>query len=100
MNHKDLPRDSEGSIDIDRVEWPVTIDLRRPVEIDGELLERLELREPSAMDIELAWNRGAGEMTRMVHLVALLAGLKPDSVRRLKGADFLRTARVLNSFLT
>ena len=99
MNYKNLPRTGSGDIDTGKVAWPVEIDLLRPVETGGERLERVTLREPEAIDIETAWNRSPSEATRMVHLVALLAGLKPAAVRKLKAADFMRASRLVGAFL-
>ena len=98
--YEDLPRDGDGVIIIEKVEWPVGIDLKRPVEDShGETITHLELREPTAADIETAWNAGRGEATRMVRLVSVLAMLKPDDVRRLKAIDFMRAAKTVGAFL-
>lgn len=35
----------------------------------------------------------------MIHLVAALWMVKPDEVRRLKAADFMRAAAVVGAFL-
>lgn len=98
MKYEDLPRDGAGDIIAEEVEWPVEIGLLRPVEVDGRKLESATLREPSALDVEMAW-RHSGEMTRMVHLAASLAELSPDEVRALKSIDFMRVVQVVGAFL-
>ena len=98
--YEDLPRDGEGSVVFDEIKWPVALEMKRPVKDSyGETVASVELREPDAADIETAWNAGRGEATRMVHLVAALAGRKPDDVRRLKAVDFMRAAQVVGAFL-
>lgn len=96
--YEDLPRDGDGSIAVADVEFPIEIELLRPVETDGRKIESITLREPCGLDVELCWRRD-GEMTRMVHLAAALAELTPDEVRTLKSVDFMRAAKVLGAFL-
>ncbi len=96
--YDDLPRDEAGDIIAEKVVWPVEIQLLRPVEAGGSKLESVSLREPSALDVEMAWKH-SGEMTRMVHLAATLAELSPDEVRALKSIDFMRVVQVVGAFL-
>lgn len=96
--YADLPRDGNGDIDPVAVEFPVEIPLLRPLEAGGGKIESLSLREPTALDVESCWKR-AGEMTRMVYLLASLAELSPDEVRALKSVDFMRAAGVAGAFL-
>ena len=98
MKFEDLPRDGAGDVIAEEVEFPLEIDLLRPVETGGRKIESLTLREPVAVDIELCWKR-SGEMTRMIHLVAALAEVSPDEVRDLKAVDFMRTVQVVGAFL-
>lgn len=96
--YEDLPRDGEGGLDAESIEFPVEISLLRPIEAGGRKIESISLREPSALDVELCWKRD-GEMTRMVYLLASLAELSPDEVRALKSVDFMRAAKVAGAFL-
>ena len=98
MKYEDLPRDGAGEVIADKIEFPVEIDLLRPVEVGGRKLESVSLREPTALDIELCWKH-RGEVTRLIHLVASLAELAPDEVRALKAADFLRVTQAAGAFL-
>ena len=98
MKYEELPRDGEGDVIPEGVEFPVEIPLLRPVEENGARLEELSLREPSARDIELCWKAG-GEIPRMIHLVAILADMTPGAVRSLKALDFMRASRVISAFL-
>ena len=98
MKFKELPRDGDGRIVAEKVEFPVEIGLLRPVEVNGRKIESITLREPTATDIELCWKAG-GEVSRMIHLAAQTAGLAPDEVRALKAIDFMRASRLLGSFL-
>ncbi len=96
--YEDLPRDGNGDIDPAKVEFPVEIPLLRPLEDEDRKIASVTLREPVATDVELCWNH-AGEMTRMVHLLANLAELSPAEVRSLKSVDFMRAAGVAGAFL-
>lgn len=99
MKYEDVPRDGAGEVIAAEVEFPVEVDLLRPVEVGGRKLESLSLqREPTALDLELCFRRD-GDMTRMIHLVANLAELAPDEVRSLKAVDFTRLAQVAGAFL-
>ena len=98
MKFEDLPRDGAGDVIAEDVEFPLEIDLLRPVEAGGRKIESLTLREPCAVDIELCWKR-SGEMTRMIHLVAALSEASPDEVRDLKAVDFMRTVQAVGAFL-
>lgn len=98
MKYEDLPRDGAGGIVPEKVEWPVQIALLRPVEQDGEKLESLDLREPTAVDIELCWGAG-GEIPRVIHLLAQLGSVSPEQVRSLKAVDFMRATRLVGAFL-
>ena len=98
MKYDELPRDGDGGVIPEGVEFPVEIPLLRPVEADGAKLESISLREPVAVDIELCWKAG-GEMSRMIHLVAMLADTAPNTVRGLKAVDFMRATRVVGAFL-
>lgn len=98
MKYQELPRDGDGGVIPEKVEWPVEIELLRPVEQDGQKLESLSLREPTAVDIELCWKAG-GEIPRMIHLLAQLGDLSPEQVRSMKAVDFMRATRVAGAFL-
>lgn len=98
MKFADLPRDDAGDLIADRIEFPIEVDLQRPVEAGGRKLESLSLREPTALDIELCWKHGS-EITRAIHLLASLAEIGPDEVRALKAADFTRAAEAASAFL-
>ena len=99
MKYEDLPRDKAGEIIPAEAQWPIQIGLLRPLDFRGQEVASVELREPRARDIEIAWGRGSSEMSRLVHLAALIGELDPEAVRDLKSVDFMRIAGVVGAFL-
>ncbi len=98
MKYEDIPRDGDGEVIAEKVEFPLEIPLLRPVETNGRKLESITLREPEAVDVELCW-KVPSEMSRMILLLSTLASLAPDDVRALKSLDFMRVAQVIGAFL-
>lgn len=92
----------------------VTIKLSEPIEANGETLEEITFREPSAADIELCgnpvcldWNNVTGPTSNprpyfdtkaMSHMMSVLAAVPPSSIRKMKTRDWNTAAWGLAGF--
>ena len=74
------------------------IKLKHPITADGREVAELTLRRPKVRDLE-RMDKVAGEMAKVVALVADLAELAPDQVRELDAEDFSAVAEALGDFL-
>ena len=98
MKFEDLPRDGDGNVIPDQVEWPLEYALVRPVESGGRKIEEVTLREPDTTDLELSW-KAKSEVGRMIVLIATIGSLSPEDVRAFKAIDFTRLAKAVGDFL-
>lgn len=94
--YDDLPRltTEGGAIDAQRVRWPVSYRLLHPV----DETEILTLREPTVMDLEAAARQPDG-IAQKVTMIANLAEVSPDTVRKLPTYDYSRLMEIVESFL-
>lgn len=92
---------------------PVTIKLRAPVEANGQTIDEITFREPTAADIELCGNpvcldwSAAGPTMQpkpyfdakiMTHMMSVLAAVPPSSIRKMKTKDWNTAAWSLAGF--
>ncbi len=105
IKYDDLPRlaapdgEAVGAIDVDRVDWPVRYRLARPIETAAATqLDEIELREPTVADLEVAARQKA-PMAQKVTIIAHLAEMSPDDVRRLRTRDYARIVELIEAFL-
>ena len=97
MRFEELPRDARGKVIAAEVRFPVDFDLLSPVELDGRTIGRLELREPTAAELEIANKEPNGTATA-IRLVSFSAGLPPDGIRAMGLRDYLRLSGLLLDF--
>ncbi len=79
-------------------EKPTTIKLKYPVTVDGAEISQITLRRPKIRDLE-SMDKVAGEMKKVVMLIASLAEMAPDQVRELDAEDLGSIAETLGDFL-
>ena len=98
MKYSELPRDEEGKIQSDGIDFPVNIPLLSPIR-DGEAeVKSLALAEPTLGDMEIVSAiKGIVPGTR--RLIALASGVDEDTLKRLGARDYRRINEVLDSFL-
>lgn len=104
MKFKDLPRRAADSdkkeIDPAGLEFPVQFELRRPVAANGGAdVKTVTLREPTVADVERADAAGTGGHGKMIRLLADLAELAPDDIRKLSAADYRDMSDTVSCFL-
>jgi len=69
----------------------MTITLRSPIDIEGQTITTMTLREPTAGQIENARRAGVGE-TVAIRLIALCSGTPEAAVRKMKARDYKEAA--------
>lgn len=93
----------------DRPQWPMKINLQKPVFVDGNETSELTLREPTASDIvgcgipaTLDFSGDVPQMKiaadAMTRMIAALAGTTPASLKKMDTRDWTNTAWSLAPF--
>lgn len=73
-----------------------TVELVRPIQVDGESVRVLRVREPRMIDLErLPAEAFLQPMSILVHVLARCASVPPSSIRMLSARDSTRCAEVL-----
>ena len=98
MEYKDIPKDEDGNIQIEKLEFPIRYPLLAPIRTDGSELKEISLREPTLRDIEVSQKEKSGLPTAS-RMLTLIADLSPEQVRSMGSRDFARISEVLTSFL-
>ena len=94
MKYKDLPRNENGEIQADKVEFPVEYTLLRPV---GEHSQAV-MREPTVLDLEMS-RKKKNEMESGITMMSNLLELTPEEVRGMSTRDYSRLSEVIAAFL-
>ena len=87
----------------------ITINLRKPVMANGEMVKTLTFKEPTGNDMALIgekwpvnidWATGdvSPNPTVMANVMSQLAGVPPSTIKGLKGKDFSTCAHALMGF--
>jgi hypothetical protein len=81
--------------------WPYVFKFAKPVEVFGDTIAALTLREPSADDlIKHGVFDDQIDGNQLLDLIGTLSGQTPSTVRKLPGADMLRLSkRLMRVFL-
>lgn len=92
---------------------PVVVKLSFPIEANGETLNEISFREPTAADIELCGNPVCLDWSHsgptaspkpyfdakvMTHMMSVLAAVPPSSIRKMKTRDWNTAAWGLAGF--
>ena len=98
MKYSEMPRDGEGKIIGEDLEFPVEIPLLKPLGDGDDAVTSVLLREVTVADMEIVSAvKGVVKGTR--RLIALVAGVDEDTLKSLGGRDYRRINEVLDSFL-
>ena len=99
MNFEDIPRDKRGKAIADQVRFPVHYRMIAPLESSKRdaPVEALELREPTAGEVEIA-NRESAPTAAAIRMVSMASGLSTDEVRSMGMRDYLRLNGLLLDF--
>lgn len=76
----------------------VTITLCKPIQVEGEALSELTLREPTVKDL-LAQDKITGETAQMAAMLEALADIPRSAVLQISAKDFVRCVQVVSDFL-
>ena len=78
---------------------PTSLTLRHPVEVDGAPVTSLTIRPPRAGDSVDAQRQAPHESEVEIYLFASLCETKPDTIRALHMADYVRLQNAYQDFL-
>ena len=98
MEYKEIPKDEDGNIQIEKLEFPILYPLLAPIPADGSQLQEVSLREPTVRDVEVSQKEKSGLPTAS-RMLTLIADLSPEQVRSMGSRDFARISEVVTSFL-
>lgn len=76
------------------------IDLREPLNIDGETVSRLEMRRATAGDMLRAQEDATSDMGREMHLLGRLVNKNPEDLEKLDLADYRKLQDAFSGFLS
>lgn len=97
--YEDLPRETETkSLIVDQIVFPINYNLLTPVTVDGEKIEKVVVREPTVLDVEIAYREKA-EFDKIKRILAQVMELKPDDIKQFGSRDFSRLGELVVAFL-
>lgn len=77
----------------------MVITLKKPIEVDGQKVETLTMREPTVLDQKLAQNNAKTNVDMETQLFANLCGIPSDVVNTMKLSNYQRLQTAYSSFL-
>lgn len=82
------------------MQQPVKIDLKHPVEVQGQTVASVTMRRPKVRDLLAAEKATQGESEREVWLIACLCEVAPAVIEELFVADFIQLKNQCHDFLS
>ncbi len=76
------------------------IKLKSPVEIDGERIEEMVMREPKVRDRLVAEKLSGGAAEKELGFIANLCDVTPETIAELSLADYIKIQEAVNDFLS
>jgi hypothetical protein len=76
-----------------------TYRLIKPLEVEGKTITELNLREPTAGELEFSEKKADSNNGASIQLIAAVSGLHPNVVKGLCARDYKAAAGYLTSFL-
>lgn len=73
------------------------VELKYPIEANGETVSILELRRPTVKHLK-ALDNAKGDIAKTATLISELAGIPPSSVDKIDAEDFAAIGEVINGF--
>ncbi len=77
----------------------MVITLKKPIEVDGQKVETLTMREPTVLDQKLAQSNAKTNVDMETQLFANLCGIPSDVVNGMKLSNYNRLQIAYSSFL-
>lgn len=94
-----LPTVMRGRITFDESKESFTITLKSPINLEnGQIVNAIEIREPTAAELQEANRNKADEMTLAIKLYSKLSGQPMGVIQRIKQKDFIAIGEVFGSF--
>ena len=81
-------------------EWPVTITLTTPVEVNGQKVDKLTFRSPRGRDWVRAEQASGGKLERMHAVLASLAEVPEEVFLELDHRDHLKCLEIARDFFS
>lgn len=75
------------------------VTLSRPLQLNGEEITKLEMREPTVFDRLVLEKSKGGALEREVAMIASLCNLNPGDLHALPGYDYDQLTEAFNHFL-
>lgn len=82
------------------MEGPVEIDLKKPVQFNGETIAKLSMREPKVRDLLAAEKTTKSDAEREVMVFSNLCAVAPVVIGELSLADYVQLQKAYQSFLS